>query len=354
MTIKTYDPISAQFDTIPVQKPGTQVIEFSNGVATRREAAGPSLVDRLKEMATPRSGIAAIVIAVVLIYLLGVAGLLLTMAVIVGLGVFLSLNRRNPIAVMLSGPVPAYYLVTVSAVPIADERRVQLKDTGIYATVHIEYQAAVIDPIEVVQKGIHDVREYFSPRLYKKISRLASEGKLDDKLESLRKVLMDFAEEPIDDTAIRITECNIEITVEEAEARKLRTIAAAQLDILEKRTVHQTRAVDRDYYARLLASDEELQAEMMSPHADKAALRDIINQRMAREEQDFTRKLAVMEFAVKNGIIEPHQVRRDYPQMMGELARAFGGQISAPAAATPIAGNPGLSAITDQSTTDRD
>ncbi len=354
MKVKTYDPISAQFDAIPVQKPGTQVIEFSNGVAARREVMGPSLVDRLKVWATPQLGIAAAVIAIILIYLLGIVGLLLTIALIVGLGVFLSLNRRNPIAVMLWGPVPAYYLVTVSAVPIADERRVQLKDTGIYATVHIEYQAAVIDPIEVVQKGIHDVREYFSPRLFKKISRLASEGKLDDKLDSLRKELMAFAEEPIDDTAIRITECSIEMTVEESEASKLRTIATAQLDILEKRTVHQTRAVDRDYYSRLLASDDELQAEMMSPHADKAALRDIIGRRMAREEQDFSRKLAVMEFAVKNGIIEPHQVRRDYPQMMSELASAFGGQISAPATVTPIADKAAPTAITDHSKTERD
>jgi hypothetical protein len=318
MPLQTFNPISGPFERLPTNRPGTVIISLHNGKANQTASA---------KLSPPRviTGIAIILFFLSVSILvfgsgkLGIGGIVVSV-LLAGVGVLLT--HESPLSLFFIGANPTFYLVDVSPHTITDERRVQLADTGIYANVEIEYRATVIDPVGIVQRGISDVREYLSRRFYSKIALMAAEGTLNDKIGSLRKKLS--AMEAPGDELISVEEATFEVAVEGAAADHLAQISASSLYEQGMKARLAINALERGYYEMIISDDNALIAEMMRPGVDKGTLQAALRARLDASQASFDQKLTLVKMAFEHGILEQHQIRRDYPEFFGRLTSALG------------------------------
>jgi hypothetical protein len=323
MPVQSFNPISEAFEHMPPQRPGTVVVSFHNGEAKRLGSKRVSIREKILELLTARVLGAALGISLVLLGLLGVTGFLISMLLAVGFGTYLVLNRKSPLTTFLVGETPTFYLVDVSPHTILDERRVQLADTGIYANVAIEYRARVMDPTSVVEKGISDVRDYLSRRFYTDVARIAAQGTLNDKIDSLRRNLNAYAQQVPQDELIAVEEVIFDVGVEGAAAEQLARLSASSLQKQGMQVQHDINAMERAYYQHIISDDNALLAEMMRPGADKATLQAALRSRLDTAEVSFNQKLTLVKMAFEHGVLEQHQIRRDYPEFFGQITNAL-------------------------------
>ncbi|MCB9959376.1 MAG: hypothetical protein H6843_12305 [Rhodospirillaceae bacterium] len=326
MPEETYNPIGPHYDCVPTAGPGRRIVSSLGGTFRTESSVQQSPIDRARKLAAPKAYIPAGVVTIILVMLFDVvAGLIVSALLLSGVAAFIVFSRNNPVSELLLGPSPTYYLVDVSMHTIRDSRRVQLKDTGIYAKVDIEYKASVTDPARAVELGITDVRDHFSLEIGKKITKIAADGKLDDKLESLRNELKAFAEIGVENAVIRIDHMTIEIQVDGKEAEELRRLSASSLTRAHIEAEHEIRDIERNYYQKLVHDDSALLAELMRPNSDKAALQSVIKKRLDRRDADFRESLEILRAAMEHGVVEGHHLKRDFPQFADALDAALDG-----------------------------
>jgi hypothetical protein len=327
MPLQTFNPISDPFEHIPTQRPGTVVVTFENGKARSAAMTGTSLQERAVELVNVRTGGAFAIAMIVLIWLLGFAGFFLLLVLTAALSIYVIINRRSPLAVFLMGSTPAYYLVDISPHTVSDERRIQLADTGIYATVEIEYRAIVEDPVAVVQQGIQDVREYISRKIYIEIAKAAAEGTLADNIDGLRKQLNEIAAQIPQDEVISIEQVTLDVGVEGTAADDLARLAAASLQKKGLKVQQDLDDLRRAYFEKIITDDNALLAEMMRPGVDKATLQMALRSRLEASETTFNQKLALLKMAFEHGVLEQHQIRNQYPEFFNQIKQAMTGLV---------------------------
>ncbi len=170
----TYNPISDPFDNMPKQRPGTIVASYSNGVAKEvlQEQGYGQHFNWIKSIPLPVFIIAA-VLAVLSLFIFGFKFTFILLVLAVGGLIYLKIDNSSPLARLLFGALPEYYLVDISRRTISDERRAQLSDSGVYIIVTFEYRAEVSNPLAVIETGVRDVREYLSDKFYRYIDETA-------------------------------------------------------------------------------------------------------------------------------------------------------------------------------------
>jgi hypothetical protein len=340
MPLQTFNPISEPFEYAPPQRPGTVVVSFENGTARSATTTGTSLRERALELVNVRTGAALAIAAVVLIWLLGSVGFILVFLLTLALSIYIAVNRRSPLALFLIGSTPTYYLVDISPHTISDERRIQLADTGIYAKVEIEYRATVEDPVAIVQQGIQDVREYLSRKFYIEIAKIAARGTLTDNIDGLRKQLNDLSNRIPQDEVISIEQATFDVGIEGTAAGELARLSAASLQKQGLKVRHELNDLERGYYQQIISDDNALLAEMMRPGVDKTTLQTALRARLEATETTFNQKVTLLKMAFEHGVLEQHQIRRDYPQFFDQLTQAMTGLVDHGAGRRPPAVQP--------------
>lgn len=345
MPQETFNPISDPFDTRPPQSPGTVLIAFHGGAATRigteRRASIGSLVD-WSQYLSPRLIALVAVVAVALIWFLGGMGTLIALVLAAAAAIWLMANRRSAIADFLLGALPEYYRVDVSRHTIRDERRAQLADPGVYVVVYFEYRATVTNPEQVVALGVRDVREYLSDKFYVAIDARARKGTLKDELAGLRGALEDLFKMRPTDQLINVDSITFDLGLEGAPGRALAKLSEESIREKEIRAQGRLDAVERANLVTIISNDELLLAEVM--RSDDKRVQELLRLRMEQRNIGFQQNLSLFKVALEQGILEPHQIKRDFPSFFDALTKIMPGLIVEPKAIEskpqpPIEGN---------------
>lgn len=326
MPKETYNPISDAFDSKPPLRPGTVVVSFKNGTATKveanQESAISSLIERIKS--TPPGYLIGILIALIIFFwFIGLAGSIFLVLGLIGFIFFIITNKTSPISQSIMGSQAEYYLVDISRKIIIDERRAQLSDPGVYVIVHFEYRVKVISPAGVVSEGISDVREYLSDKFYLEIDKIASNGKLEDKLSSLRKDLENLFSNKISDNLLEISSATFDVRLEGAPASAIAKLSEANIKKQEIMMQSDLDSVERETLQYIINNDSLLLAEVMRSDDEKA--RELLNIRMNQKEISFSQNLELFKAALENGVLEAHQIKRDYPDFFANLTNSMPG-----------------------------
>jgi hypothetical protein len=332
MPQETFNPISDPFDKKPPQHPGTVLVAFRDGAAIRI-GAEPNVGIRSRvdwsEYLTPKNLasrlVAPIVVAIFVLWLLGGLGTFIVMFLAGAVAFWVILNRREPVVVQLLGALPEYYRVDVSRHTVRDERRTQLADAGVYVVVNFEYRAKVTNPEQVVERGVRDVREYLSDRFYVEIDARARKGTLRDELAKLRDTLEDFFKKPPTDELISVNSITFDLSVEGAPGRALAKLSEESIRKKEIEAQGRLDTAERDNLVTVISNDELLLAEVM--RSDDKRVQELIKLRMEQQNIGFQRNLSLFKVALEEGILEAHQIRRDYPDFFKALTTTMPGLV---------------------------
>ena len=327
MPQETYNPISEAFDFRPPQNPGTVLVGFADGVVkmvgsdTYRDIKNYFSLERYIE---PYNGIKIGLIAVVLVIIIWIVGLIVTVilfvAAVAGIA-WLVANRHSAVATMLFGSLPKYYLVDISRRIVRDERRTQLSDAGVYVVVQFEYRATVINPEKVVASGVKDVREYLSDKFYVDIDARARSGTLKDELAGFRRDLSTLFGQPKADELIRVEAVTFDLIVEGAPGRALAKLSEESIRQMEIQAQGRLDAAERENLVQVISNDELLLAEVM--RSDDKRVHELIKLRMDQQNIGFQRNLALFKVALEEGVLEAHQIKKEYPTIYEALTKVL-------------------------------
>jgi hypothetical protein len=345
MPQETFNPIGEPSDTVPPQRPGTVVISYHEGIAANFKAERRSnnvLGVDPKPFLSPQAALAFAILVVILLAALVTIGL--TVAIVLFLAAFggliaLRLNARSPLAVLLFGRAPQYYLVDISRRTVRDTRRTQLKNPGIYVVVDFEYRVQVSKPVEVVIKGVYDVRDYLSEKFYLGVDALAHQHTLD-KLDQFRDTLTKFMEQPKSDDIFIVDAVTFDVHLEGAPGEAMTKLSEARIREEEIRAQSKLDAVEREGLVGLIANDNLLLAEIM--RSDDTRVQELLKMRMEQRNISFQQNLALFKVALETGVLEPHQIKRDFPEFFEGLTKAVPGVlIGSRSTPAPIDGKAG-------------
>lgn len=326
MPIETYNPISESFESKPSLRPGTVVVSFKNGSASVIEMNQESIVTSWITWISKTAPIyltGSLIILIAFFWFLGLVGSILIIVGILGALSYLVINRDSPISQTILGSQAKYYLVDISRKTIMDERRVQLSDPGVYVIIHFEYRVKVLSPDGVVAEGIKDIREYLSDKFYLEIDKIASRGTLKDKLSSLRSDLESLFNNKISDNLLEVTSATFDVRLEGAPANAIAKLSEANIKRQEIIMQGELDAVERETLQYVISDDSLLLAEVMRSDDKKA--RELLNIRMNQKEISFSQNLELFKAALENGVLEAHQIKRDYPDFFTSLTNSMPG-----------------------------
>lgn len=337
----TYNPISEPHNHMPPQRPGKRVVSVIHGeIAPAKEHAATVFSSFTEPAMRLKIGV-AVVISIVLFYVLGLVGALFVLLLAAGAIGFLLVNRGHPASIALLGAAPEYYLVDIATHPIKDERRIQLAETGVFAIVDIEYRVSVKNEVAVVREGVTDVRQYLSQKIYAEVRKLSYTGTLSDQVRALRNKLDEIPNklrQPDFDPIFEIDAPTLDVHLEGTAGEELMKIASAELERQGREAQALVDEEDRRYYERLVDNDELLMAEIIRPGSNKAALEQVLRTRMDHAELNYQRKLQFLRLALENGVLEGHQINRDYPEFIKDVSETMRGLISLSPKATGSGG----------------
>lgn len=332
MANRTFDPIKRSSHRAMAPEPGTELVEFASGKAQRSTASSEPVLRGLM-LAIGRFyskwGLPHIIVGlafiIALVWLVGMWWIIGLLVLAVAAYAYLHLNRESYLSNLLLGPTPTYHLVDISPQTVADEQRVQLSETGVFATVEIKYQTSVSDPAAVVEKGIRDVRDYLSHKFYTKIVDVAKTGTLVDKAIGMRDELHKLSQQPPADDMFRITGLIFDLNFsEQSLSDQIREIGTAALTEEGVGVKHRLSRKEREYFEDLANDENALVAEMMKPGVNTETLRAAIHHRFEHAASGFDQRLRLLDIALKHGILEEHHIKRDYPQFIDDLVGSMG------------------------------
>lgn len=322
----TYDPITDERNQIPPTAPGTVVVSVDKLGARMAKESENGLLEKVRSFVDPKAAVGILIALIGLTIVMGPVLVVILMVVALGSVGFVLNYRDHPLSIAVAGAAPKHFTVDISMHTIRDERVLQLKDAGVYATIIIEYNVMVRDAVKVVVEGVRDVQKYLSQKIHSRVKSRAPSGMLEDKVVAFRKELDAISTEICQesfDHLFKIEAATIDATVKGPAGEQLTLIAYAELARQAKDAEANVAATERSYLQLLVTDYDALTAEMMREGANKETLQTILRAHVERENLAYTRKIELLRLAIENGVIEERQINVNYPDLAKDISDAF-------------------------------
>lgn len=365
MSSSTYNPIGKVHNQPPALEAGTKLVVMRDGKWVEASSTSDdSLKIKSLKLLTQRMLIILAVSLSVFVYLFGIGGLLLAVAVSIGFIIFLNVQRDNPISMFFLGSPTQYHLVDVSTHKLRTEHDLQLGETVKKVTVILQFYASVKDSAGVVSEGITDTRDALEQKIFRAIQNISKNATLTDRLNSFKETLREFSDNGFSDPFFKISEMTFELSIDpkttqwleeeadedferEGRERKLREAkhkAIMEAEIVRAQTgvyraQEESRDLERQEINRIFDSAETLRIELLRPGANREAIHEELNRRFASESQNLEQKIGLLRFLVKEGALEGHEIQSKYPgfseALIEDVANSLEGSSSKDQLAAP-------------------